>query len=94
MGSELGKFSSLAFNLYACRGGVNACERGVPFIRVQIINDVKCLCLLPKDLNFFLVMSLESHSIHFFPFCLTPLAERRKDWYWGGLGSGEIGCGQ
>lgn len=79
MGSEPGKFSSLAFNLYAGQGGVNACERGVSFIRVQIINDVKCLCLLPKDLKFFPVTSLEPHSMYFFPFHLTPSTERRKD---------------
>lgn len=76
------------------RGVEMPVQRGVSFIRVKIINDVKCLCLLPKDLNFFLVISPESHSIHFFPFCLTTSAERRKDWCWGRLGSGEIGCGQ
>lgn len=58
--------------------------------KVQIVNNGKCLCLLPKDLHFFLLgLFLESlHSVHFFPFLPDSLSlpEREEVRWWGGVG--------
>lgn len=61
--------------------------------KVQIVNNGKCLCLLPKDLHFFLLgLFLESlHSVHFFPFLPDSLSlpEREEVRWWVGWRAGD-----
>lgn len=65
---------------------VSACQGGIPF---QIVTNGKCLWLLPKDLNFFLLgLFLESlHSVHFFPFLPDSLSLTES----GGKSDGGVG---
>lgn len=55
-------------------------------LKVQIVNNGKCLYFLPKELNFFLTRSFSriSSFFSFFYFCLMPSAKVRGTDGWVG----------